>query len=426
VSVPIRKSAQALMGVAVALIVSGCSSFGGLNSYVLPGAIGTGHSGYTIEVELRDAGNLVPNSEVKFEDVTVGTVLAIDLDDWHARAKVGLRKDVPIPSNVEARIGQKSVLGALYLELAPPPNTPPVGTLRDGDVIGLERSGAYPTTEELLSSLSLLLNGGGLAQAQTIVAEVNNTLDGNGANVRELVDNLNRFIGSLDAQRQQIVQAIDSVEQLSTRLAARSAQFGVAIDHIDPGLQVLNEQRSHLIEALDAMNRLGVVGTRVIGSSKELLVGNLRDLQPTLAKIAEAGDAVPKSLDLAATIVLPIKAIPYVTKGDYLNIAVTLDLSIPALAGALFPGTPVEKALKSVQTALTATDPLTGPLNDTLNSVTGAVVVGQDPSKETWPDTNDSKKRPAPSGGSGHRGATWPPTNSPAPDPLLGPLVGGR
>jgi len=64
-------------------------------------------SGYTLEVELPDVGNLVPNSEVKFEDVTVGTVLAIDLDDWHARATVGLRKDVPIPSNAEARIGQK-------------------------------------------------------------------------------------------------------------------------------------------------------------------------------------------------------------------------------------------------------------------------------------------------------------------------------
>jgi len=392
------------MGVVVAVIVSGCSSFGGLNSYVLPGAIGTGHSGYTIGVALPDVGNLVPNSEVKFEDVTVGTVLAIDLEGWHARAKVALRKDVPIPRNVEARIGQKSVLGALYLELAPLPNTPPVGTLHDGDVIGLERSGAYPSTEELLSSLSLLLNGGGLGQAQTIVAEVNNTLDGNGTNVRELVDNLNKFIGSLDAQRQQIVQAIDSLDHLSTRLAARSAQLGTAIDHIDPGLQVLNEQRSHLVEALDAMNRLGVVGTRVIGSSKELLVGNLHDLQLTLAKIAEAGDAVPKSLDLAATIVVPIKAAPYVAKGDYLNIATTFDFSIPALTGGLFPGTPLEEALKSVQTALTATDPLTGPLNGALNSVAGALVVGEDPRKETQPDTNDAKKRRV---------------------PLLGPLVGG-
>jgi phospholipid/cholesterol/gamma-HCH transport system substrate-binding protein len=424
--VSIRRSAFALMGVAATLIVSGCSSFGGLNSYVLPGAVGTGQSGYTIEVELRDVGNLVPNSEVKFEDVTVGTVLAVDLDDWHARAKVGLRRDVPIPGNAEAMIGQKSVLGALYLELALPPNTPPVGTLRDGDVIGIDRSGAYPSTEELLSSLSLLLNGGGLAQAHTIVAEVNNTLDGNGTNVRELVDNLNKFIGSLDAQRQQIVLAIDSLDHLSANLAARSAQLGTAIDHIDPGLQVLNEQRSHLVEALDAMDRLGVVGTRVIGSSKELLVGNLRDLQPTLAKIAEAGDAVPKSLDLAPTIVLPVKAVPYVAKGDVLNIAVTLDLSIPGLTGGLLPGTPAEKALKSLQAALTATDPLTGPLNGALNSATGAIVIGQDPSKETRPDTDDSTKRSAGSDGSGGSGTGQPPTKSPEPVPLLGPLVSGR
>jgi len=85
------------------------------------------------------------------------------------------------------------------------------------------------------------------------------------------------------------------------------------------------------------MNRLGVVGTRVIGSSKELLVGNLHDLQLTLAKIAEAGDAVPKSLDLAATIVVPIKAAPYVSEGDYLNIATTFDFSIRLSPADSFP-----------------------------------------------------------------------------------------
>jgi hypothetical protein len=135
---------------------------------------------------------------------------------------------------------------------------------------------------------------------------------------------------------------------------------------------------------------------------------------------------VPKSLDLAPTIVLPVKAVPYVAKGDVLNIAVTLDLSIPGLTGGLLPGTPAEKALKSLQAALTATDPLTGPLNGALNSATGAIVIGQDPSKETRPDTDDSTKRPATSDGSGRSGTGQPPTKSPEPVPLLGPLVSGR
>lgn len=396
-------------------VLTGCG-FGGLNSMVLPGSEGTGDSGYVIEVEFASVANLVPNSEVKVNDVTVGTVRSISLDGWHARASLGLRRDVVLPANAVAMIGQKSLLGAEYIELAAPTAEPPAGRLRDGDVIKLAQTDRYPETEEVLASLSMLLNGGGLAQVKTIVTEANHLLDGNVVNTRRLIENLNTFVGSLDRQRDQIARAIDAMHRLTAKLAARSSRIGAAIDKIGPGIRVLDEQQAKLVDALAALDKLGTVGTKVITASRKSLLADLRALQPTLNRLVEAGESVPKSLDLLGTFLFPIKAVPYVTKGDYLNSANTVDVSLPALSRGLLPGTPLEHAVRQLHTALQASDPLTAPLTDAVNGATGDMVL---PAPSSRQGSTTTATRPSTS--------TPPPTSS-SPDTsdgLLGSLLGG-
>ena len=50
----------------------------------------------------------------------------------------------------------------------------------------------------MLGSLALLLNGGGLQQIQTITTELNKALHGNERRVRDLLTQMNTFVGSLD------------------------------------------------------------------------------------------------------------------------------------------------------------------------------------------------------------------------------------
>ncbi|MFD2473569.1 MCE family protein [Amycolatopsis silviterrae] len=412
-----------VLAVGTCLAVTGCQ-VGGVNSVVLPGGVGTGDSGYPVRIEFASAANLVANSEVKVNDVTVGTVTAIGLEGWHAQVTVSLRRDVQLPANTVARIGQKSLLGAEYVELAPPTGELPVGRLRGGDVITLAHSDRYPETEELLASLSTLLNGGGLQQVQTIAREVNNALGGNEQATRDLLANLNTFVGRLSEQRQQITRAISAVDKLGAALSAQREQIGTAIDKIGPGLSVLNQQRGNLTEAMGALDNLGVVGTRVVNSSKDALLTDLRDLQPTLAKLVEAGDSLPKSLDLLGTFLFPIKAVPNAVKGDNLNASITVDASLPALATGLFPGLPVESALQQLATALQATDPVTGPVTAAVNGVGKSVAVGGQSGGLVTP------QKPAPAPTSAPAAPSSPPASTPTSPPaanggLLGFLLGG-
>ena len=111
-------------------------------------------------------------------DVTVGSISAIETDNWHARVTVALDGSVSLPANATAKIGQTSLLGSKHVALAPPTEVAPEGRLSEGSVIPLASASVYPTTEEALTALSLVLNGGGLAQIHSITTELNTALGG--------------------------------------------------------------------------------------------------------------------------------------------------------------------------------------------------------------------------------------------------------
>ena len=138
---------------------SGCG-WHGLNTLPLPGTQGTGADSFVIQAQMPDVNNIQPNSRVRVADVTVGHVTRIERQGWHALLTMQLNGDVDLPANTSATIGTTSLLGSQHIELAPPRNTPPQGKLHDGSLIPLSHAGPYPTTEQTLAALSLVLNAG--------------------------------------------------------------------------------------------------------------------------------------------------------------------------------------------------------------------------------------------------------------------------
>ena len=96
--------------------------------------------------------------------------------------------DVELPANATATIGQTSLLGSLHIELAPPKDVPPQGNLHDGSLIPLSSGAAYPTTEQTLAAVSLLLNGGGIGQIQDITQALSTAFAGRENDLRSLID----------------------------------------------------------------------------------------------------------------------------------------------------------------------------------------------------------------------------------------------
>jgi phospholipid/cholesterol/gamma-HCH transport system substrate-binding protein len=358
---PARVLRAAAAALACAIAVSGCQ-FTGFGALPLPFTRGTGSGSYTVTAMMDQVGNLPVNAEVMVNDVTVGTVTAIRFDDWHAKLAISLPRSVRLPANATATIGQKSLFGAEYVALAPPVNTAATGRLQGGDVIPLSRTGAYPSTEDVLAALSTVLNGGGFNQLATITRELNAALNGHQAQARALLQNLRVFVGSLNTQRAAIVRTLDALDALSAQLKARDKQIARAIDQIPAGLAALNKNEKNLTAALVATSRLGTVADRVINETSHNLLANLRDLQPALRKLADSGHHLVTSIPILATFPFPGKSVDHSFKGDYANLYLSLDLTLSQLQKAWLTGTPLAGLPSLGNGKSKSGNPLTAPL----------------------------------------------------------------
>ncbi|WP_330254484.1 MCE family protein [Nocardia sp. NBC_00565] len=352
-----RRSARTtLVGLAVVATISGCQ-WRGLNSLPLPGTVGHGPGSYSVRIEMPDVATIDRNSPVVVDDVTVGSVTAISLHNQHALVTVTLDGGVRLPENATAKVGQTSLLGSTHIELAAPITEPAQGTLHDGSQIPLARAGAFPTTEQTLSSVSLVLSGGGLAQIRDISGELNAALSGREDATRQLLTQLHTVLGGLDEQRNDIVAAIAGLDVLTARLSAHHDEIGDALARLEPALTLLRDRRADLTHALTSLGALGATATTIVTSTSSDISAELRSLQPVLAGLADAGSALTESTRYLLTYPFPIDTYANAVRGDYANGEVTLDLTLSTLDNALLLGTPLQGMLSGLEAIIGHTAP---------------------------------------------------------------------
>lgn len=333
----------------VAGTLAGCG-WRGANSLPLPGTGGSGPGSYEIKAQLPNVLNIERNSPVQVGDVTVGNVTGIQIEGWHALVTMRVNGDIRLPANAIAKIGQTSLLGTLHIELSPPPtDIPPEGTLRNGSLIPLSSGSAYPSTEETLAAISMFLNGGGLGQIQDITREFSTAFAGREQDLRSFIEQLDRFIGHLDAQKSDIVAASDSLNKLVGQFADQKPVLDNAIRTIPNALTVLKEDREKLVEALDSFGRFSALTADAVNKTKESLVAELHDMGPVLESLANAGPALTRSLSLLSTYPYPKENIDKFVRGDYANLTGVFDLTLSRIDEAWFTGTRWEGDLTELE-----------------------------------------------------------------------------
>lgn len=322
----------------VAVSVSGCA-FGGLNSQPLPGTPGRGPGASTYHIELANIGTLESNSPVLIGDVVVGSVGKMKARDGHADVEISVKPGVDIPANAVAVVGQTSLLGSMHLALNPPLGQAPTGTLKPGTTLGLNRSSTYPSTEQTLSALSVVVNGGGLGQIGDIVHEFNAALDGRQDQIRDLLTRLNDFVGMLAAQRDSINASITSLNRLAGVFATQRDVLAEALKRIPPALDVLIKEQPRITTALAKFQKFSDLATGLISDTQADLVRDLKSLEPTLRALADVGPKLDTVLAYIPTFPYTQNFIDRAIRGDYQNQFIVFDFTIPRLKRTLFLGT---------------------------------------------------------------------------------------
>lgn len=342
-----RRAVAGLLA-ALAVATAGCG-WRGLNSVALPGTAGRGPGSFTIHAQLPDVGTLDQNSRVQVGDVTVGNVTRIERQGWHALLTIRLDGDVDLPANATATIGQSSLLGSLHVELAPPTGAPPRGRLREGALIPLSSAGSYPTTEQTLAAISLLLNGGGIGQIQDITQSLSAALAGRADDLRSLIAQLDTFTGHVGEQTGDIIAAAESLNNLVGQFADQKPVVDRALTAIPAALRTLADERQTLVEALDQFGKLSALVADSARQTKDTLVKELNDLAPVLESLVNAGPAMTRALSLLATYPFPKETIGKWARGDYANLTAIIDLTLSRLDASFLTGTRFEGNLTELE-----------------------------------------------------------------------------
>ncbi len=320
------------------LTVTGCA-FGGLNSLPLPGAAGRGPGAAVYHVEIANVGTLESNSPVLINNVVVGSVGPITVHGWHAEVEISVSPGVVIPANAVARVGQTSLLGSMHLSLDPRPGQPPAGRFPPGATIPLNQSSTYPSTEQTLASLSAVVNGGALGQIGDIIHNFNAATFGREGEIRDLLSRLDKFIGLLNQQQNNIIASVEELNRFAATFAGRRDVIDRALQQIPPALDVLIRERPRITTALDKLRTFSDAATALVSDTKADLVKNLKSLEPTVRAIADVGPDLDAVLAYLPTFPYTQNVIDRAARGDYMNMFAVLDLTVPRMKRTLLLGT---------------------------------------------------------------------------------------
>ncbi len=329
-----KKLRSLLLVLAASLVLTGCDF--DVYKLPLPGGTDTGDNPITVHAKFHDVLDLVPQVD--------GQGQRRQRRPGHRHRPRGVRRrrdpGAPrrhrsCPTTPIAELRQTSLLGEKFVSLSPPEEGASANPLQTGDIITLDRTGRNPEVEEVLGALSLLLNGGGVAQLKTIAHELNLALEGREGSTKSVLRQIEALMTQLDANKADIVNAIESLNRLAISVNDQTDSIDSALEELPSALTSLDQQRDDLVKMLKALNRLGDVGVRVIKASKESTIESFRQLNPVLTELANSGDDFVNAFHVFLTYPFVDEVVgrdPQVARnlhmGDYTNLSIELDLAL--------------------------------------------------------------------------------------------------
>jgi phospholipid/cholesterol/gamma-HCH transport system substrate-binding protein len=344
-----HRACQGLALLVAALLLSSCG-WRGISNVQIPGGPGSEAGSYIIHVQMPDTLAINGNSKVRVADVFVGSIRKIELKNWVATLTLRLGKNVKLPKNATAKIGQTSLLGSQHIELAAPRDPSPE-LLKNGDTIPLENSSAYPSTEQTLASLAMIVRGGGISNLEVLQNEISNILAGRGTQIRAFLGKLDTFTRQLNTQRDDITHAIDSTNRLLAYAANRSDVLDRVLTEFPPLIKYLanTDYQQHLIDATEAVGQLSQVANTYLSETRGPLHQDLQLLQCPLKELGRASPDLLGAVKLIFTAPFDIDTAPKLIRGDFMNVSLTLDTTLSAVDNAFLTGTGFSGALRALE-----------------------------------------------------------------------------
>lgn len=247
---------------------------------------GTGGETYTLHAKFENALNLPDQAKVKVGGSDVGVVSSIKTKDFEALVDMEINTDFKLPKGSTAELRQATPLGDVFIALNQPKNITSAETLPEGATLGLDSTSAGATVEELLISVSMLFNGGGVASLSRLGTELGSILNGHGGELGHLIYEMTGVIGELNANSAKVDSVLTEFNTLANTIEVNKAQLGQVADTLPQAIGAIAENNRAIGDLLTKLaTATGAIGdySNTTGDQLSELLTNLDNLMNALA-----------------------------------------------------------------------------------------------------------------------------------------------
>ena len=318
-----RRGGIAGASIAVALLASSC----GLSLQSLPKLGGVSGPTYGLKATFANVVNLPDYAQVRLGAFSVGYVSSIGLKDFQAVVSIRIKKSLKLPVGTTAAIHFDTPLGEDFVALQPPDVLLSSNQyLADGGSIPESQTSTAPSVEDAFAALGALLNGGGIDQLQTIIAQTNLALSGNQPQIRRLLESLNATVTSFTQNSPAIDNALAAIASLSQVLNQGRDTITNGIASLGPAVAVLGQENQDLASLLTHLNDLSGAANNIIQQSSTGTVATLKALQPLINQLLGVQQQLAPALSAVDAFE---KNTPHTAPGDYLQLAIQSTIEVP-------------------------------------------------------------------------------------------------
>ncbi|MGY0498599.1 MCE family protein [Nocardia sp. FBN12] len=258
---------------------------------------GIGGPGYTLHATFRDALNLPDRAQVKIGGTDIGVVTDISTTSFLADIEMLIREDIQLPRGTTAELRQATPLGDIFVAMTLPTEAEAGAPLRAGETIGIDHTGTAASVEQLMMSISMLINGGGINQAARITSELDSIFAGHAPQLRHLVTEMTDVIGALNQRTGDLDATLHGLQVLTAELAGRKAELGAVADSFPQLIGLVAENNQSIVDLISkvavTMDALGDFST----SNGPQFVSLFQSVQNLMSGFTRMGDDLTGTLE---------------------------------------------------------------------------------------------------------------------------------
>ncbi|WP_107657141.1 MCE family protein [Nocardia suismassiliense] len=295
----VRTAIRVLAAIVAVTVISGC----GLTVQKLPLPM-PGMSGetYTVHAIFEDALSLADQAKVRIGGSNVGVVTKISTKNFRALVDLTISTAVELPEGSTAELRQDTPLGEMFVAVSTPPTAPGAPMLRDGATLGLDKTSSAASAEQLLVSISLLFNGGGLAALAELTSELDAIVGGRGGQVSRLTTEMTAVVRSLNDNSARVDAVLTEFSTLAGSIEARHAELGRGAGALPDLLGTLAQNNRAIGDLLTKVSATTAALGDYADTSGRHLADLLDNTRRLMGELAAAGDDLGTMLDRMHTL----------------------------------------------------------------------------------------------------------------------------